>query len=130
MASLQLLGICLEAALAILGLRLLWDRALSPLARSAAEPARLEPWPSGGAELLLFLIFAVAGGLALPLVADFALRRTGIDLVGRTVWDAAAFQAGLLAGIALFNVRLVPVVARVWENLGESLRTGALTFLI
>lgn len=130
MPHLQLVGICLEAALAVLGLRLLWDRALSLAARSAPQPARLEAWPAGGAELLLFLIFAVGGGLAFPLAADFALRRTGVDVVARAVWDAAAFQAGLLAGIALYNARLVPVVARIWEHLGESFRTGAATFLI
>jgi len=126
----QLLGIAVEAALALLGLRLLWQHALSPGIRGSPPPARLGPWPGSGSDLLLFLLLSLGGALAFPIAADYALRRSEAVMLSRAVWDAAAFQAGLLAGIAAFHWCFAPIAAGLTGRPGESLRTGAGTFLL
>jgi membrane protease YdiL (CAAX protease family) len=124
------LGVALMLALMVAGLVLLWRLVLSPAARARRLPPLLAPWPGGASDLLLFFFLAIAGALLLPLGAIAILRRTSWSVETQLVLSFAAFQLGLLAGIAAYflfwardRIRLAPAAA-------ASLWSGAATVLI
>jgi membrane protease YdiL (CAAX protease family) len=124
------LGVAFMVLVMVAGLVLLWRLVLSPAARAARPPAVLAPWPGGASDLLLFFFLAIAGAILLPFLAVAGLRHTSWGTETRLVLSFAAFQVGMLAGIAAFflfwardRIRLAPAAA-------ASLRSGLATVLI
>jgi len=150
MADPTLYGYMLEGALCLAGLILIGVGCSRYGAAWRREnPGALAPWPGQASELFLYLFFALAGGLALPSLTALALRHTRLDSVETQVWEAFAFQAGMLLGMRIFsefhrrlrqqfsapnpaapNVPSAPAVAAPLPATAHPIRSGVLTFLL
>jgi membrane protease YdiL (CAAX protease family) len=78
-------------------------RWIAPAARAARRPSPLSPWNGDASDLLVFLLFVLGGVFLLAGVTPFLLRHTAWSPQGRLVVMTAAFEAGLLLGIASFH---------------------------
>jgi membrane protease YdiL (CAAX protease family) len=97
------LGAGFLAVVMVAGLGLLWRLVLSRAARARRQPSALAPWPGTASDLLLFFILAICGATCLPAAAALVLRRSDWSTGPREVAALAAFQLGLLAGIAAYH---------------------------
>ena len=68
-----------------------------------ADPGALPPWPGTASDLLLLLLLALGGGMAVPALLGLALQHARLTAEVRLVLGAVAFQGGLLSGIAVFH---------------------------
>lgn len=92
---------CIELALAGIGCVLLWRHVLSPAARSRrAAPALLE-WNARPSDFLALLLFVTLGGFSLGLIAGSLVKVFDLTSDAAMVFNGAAVQAGMLAGLAL-----------------------------
>jgi membrane protease YdiL (CAAX protease family) len=98
-----LVATSLEIGLAVTGSFLLWHLALSPAARARRPPNLLQPWRGSGSDLLLFLLFVFGGVLLSVRIMPLLLRAAGLGPNAGLVAMEAAFEAGLLLGIAVFH---------------------------
>lgn len=130
MGPVAIAGLTVELALIGAGLILLWQRGVSPAARARVVPAALPPWPGSGSDLLLLLLVALAGSMAVPAVLGLALRHVALSAETRLVLGAGAFQGGLLAGIAVFHRLWGREPSRPGPAFGRALADGGSAFLI
>lgn len=91
-----------EIALAIVGAVLLWRLELSPTARQRRSLPALRSWEAPVTEFLFFLLLVI-GGAFFAIVAAGAVGKL-LPLRGDevTVFNGAAAQLGMLAGIGVF----------------------------
>jgi len=91
----------IELVLILAGAVLLWRLVASPTARARFRPSPLPAWDVSLSEFLMFLLF-IMGGTVLALFAAGALAKylpfSGDELM---VFNGAAAQFGMLAGVAL-----------------------------
>ena len=120
----------LELTLVFAGLVLLWRLALSPAARAQPPPAQLAPWDTPLSNFFLFLWLAICGGLVLPVLAQQAARTFALGAQTKLILVNAAFQGGMLAGIAVYHVFFHRRAPRTPLALGASLLAGAAAFLL
>jgi len=123
-------AICFEAALIGIGCLLIWRLVLSSRARASRSPAALAPWAIPGSDFLLFLLFVVCGGIVLPMVAFWLMVHSSLDSDARMIATAAAFQMGLLAGIAGFHFGFSRAAPTLAADPRAALTTGVATFFI
>jgi membrane protease YdiL (CAAX protease family) len=95
-------GATLLVALMLAGLWLLWRLVVSPAARARSPAVALSPWPGTASDLLLFFLLAMGGAIFVPGLAALAVRHAGLSPGGLKVASLAAFQGGMLAGIAVY----------------------------
>jgi len=95
-----------------------------------AEPGALAPWPGPASDLLLLLLLALGGAMALPAGLSLVLRHAALSTEARLVLGAAAFQGGLLAGVAVFHALWGQEPKRAAPPLGTALQDGGAAFLI
>ncbi len=119
----------LELGLAAAGLVLLWRRVAGPRARARHPAPALGFWEVRGSDLVLFLACVAAGGIGLQLVAVRLAALWALDGDGRLIAAAAGFQAGMLAGVALFHIARPGDAAQPAPPPG-AFATGAFTFLV
>jgi membrane protease YdiL (CAAX protease family) len=93
----------LEILFILLGLMLLWRLAWGPLARANRKPPALPPWPAPISEFLVFLCLIMFGAVVAAFVAGGFVERLGLAGNEVTVFSGAAFQLGMLLGIALYH---------------------------
>ena len=129
-APLSVFATALELTLVFAGLVLLWRLALSPAARAHHPPAPLAPWDTPPSDFFLFLWLAICGGLVLPVVAQPAARALALDAQTKLILVNAAFQGGMLAGIAVYQVCFHRRAPRPPLALGSALLPGAAAFLL
>jgi uncharacterized protein len=127
---LYVLGVASVVVLMLTGLGLLWRLVLSPAARSRRVPAALTAWPGTGSDLLLFFLLAVCGAIVLPNLAVAGLRHTTWDSETRLVLAFAAFQLGMLVGIAAFYLFWARDRVRPEPSAMAALGSGVVTVLI
>lgn len=120
----------LELSLVGAGLVLLWRLVFSPAARRRPPPAQLAPWDAPLADLLLFLWLAICGGLVLPVLAQTLARALALGTQPKLILINAAFQGGMLAGIAVYHFAFRRGTPRPPLALGTSLLPGAAAFLL
>ena len=96
-------GVVLLVAVMLAGLALLWRLVLSPAARARRQPAVLTRWPGSASDLLLFFLLAICGAICVPAGVLLALRHSGWGTGAREVASLAAFQLGILAGVAVYH---------------------------
>jgi len=94
------IAIGLESTFVFVGLALLWPLAFSPRARRV--PAALAVWDAPLIDFLLFLWFAVCGGLVVHFAANAAFKLFALDSSERLILGNAAFDLGELAGMVFF----------------------------
>jgi membrane protease YdiL (CAAX protease family) len=94
-----------ESALVLGGLILLWALVVSPKARAKGQIVRLAAWPITGSDFLLFLGFAIWGGLAFSYGGDLVAEFLNLSNDSKTIVVGATFQLGLLAGVGVFRWR-------------------------
>ncbi|MEY4940729.1 MAG: hypothetical protein RIQ93_2464 [Verrucomicrobiota bacterium] len=92
---------CIELALAGVGCVLLWRHALSPSARARRGPAVLLEWNARPVEFLALLLFVTLGGFSTALIASALVPVFGLSSDAAMVFNGAAAQIGMLAGLAL-----------------------------
>jgi membrane protease YdiL (CAAX protease family) len=92
-----------EILLMLGGAVLLWRVVLSPAARRHRPPPKLETWPVPFPEFFIFLCLIMFGAITAAFISASVSR--GLGLVGdeATVFSGAAFQLGMLGGIALYH---------------------------
>jgi uncharacterized protein len=119
-----------EIILVLSGLVLLWRVAISPTARAQWTPPKLPAWDAPIHEFLLFLFLIMLGAMVMAFIATGFVDRLG--LVGNevTVFNGAAFQIGMLAGIAAFHFRPQRDLPPKPPAEPSVFKTGAATFLI
>ncbi len=115
----------------VAGIWLLWSKVVRPQARAQRTPDRLTPWPGPPSDLLLLLILAFGGGMLFPIIVNTVLRGHPVGAELRLLLMAAAFQGGLLAGVAGYHLGF----GRSREEAGPlvtaaDLRQGGATMLI
>lgn len=116
--------------LALVGAVLLWRLVLSPAARARPAPDALAVWEAPGIDIFVFLFTVVTGSFLFSLGGGLVTRSLGIVGDLRTVVHGGAAQFGMLAGVAVFWLRLrqgppVPPPPRT-----AVLRTGAVAFVV
>jgi membrane protease YdiL (CAAX protease family) len=102
--GLYVAGAVSMALLMLAGLAMLWWLVLGPAARAGREPPRLTSWPGSASDLLLFFLLAISGAVAGPAAALLLLRHAAWGDGAREVASLAAFQLGLLAGLAAYHL--------------------------
>ena len=120
----------LELGLVFAGLVLLWRLVFSPAARAGPPPAPLDPWHTPLSDFFLFLWLAICGGLVLPIIAQQAARALALEAQTKLIVVNAAFQGGMLAGIAVYRVFFHRRAPRPPLALGSSLLPGFAAFLL
>jgi len=124
------LAVAFEVALIGIGAFLLWRLVLSPRARAARRPAALGFWAVSGSDFLLFLLCVICGGIALQVAALWLVGRASLDSDSRLIVAAAAFQTGMLAGIAGYHFALARDTPTAAPATPGALVSGAATFFI
>jgi membrane protease YdiL (CAAX protease family) len=121
-----------ELGLIFIGLVLLWQRVLRPSARAHARqtPAPLQAWEILPSEFMMFLLLAVAGGLAASVGAGMLLKAHPLGDGPKIAVATAASQLGTLAGILLFYRTVRPHALPPGPPAASPLSAGAATFLI
>jgi len=125
---------CAEFTLIFLGLGLLWKIALRPAARARKIPSPIPKWDVPLINFLLFLWFALAGGILGQSLAIWVLPWVAhVTANTRLIVAAAGFQGGMLVGCLGF--RWAPSfrssAATNWTREPVSiLLAGIVTFLI
>ena len=94
---------CIELAMAGAGCVLLWRHVLSPAARTRPQLPALAPWEARPVEFLTFLFFVISGGFLISLVGSMVAKPLGLSGDTAMVFNGAAAQLGMLAGIALYR---------------------------
>jgi membrane protease YdiL (CAAX protease family) len=98
----DLVALGLEFGMGGVGL-ILALRWLTPAARAARRSSPLPPWNGNASDLLVFLLFVLGGVFLFARMMPFFLRYTAWSPQARLVAMTAAFEAGLLLGIASFH---------------------------
>jgi membrane protease YdiL (CAAX protease family) len=122
----------LEVILVGAGALLLWRRVLSPAARAVSPPPVLAPAGRPTVDVFVFLFLVLTAGFTGSLLAAqvSGLARLGAGSEAAMIVNGAGAQLGMLAGAALFRLRVErrrPVVQPFSSGV---LRDGFLTFLI
>lgn len=89
-----------EVVLIFAGLVLLWRVAVSPAVRTDPAPRRLLAWDLALTDFLSFLLFVIFGAIAAALVAGAVAKHLPLAGDEVTVFNGAAAQLGMLAGVA------------------------------
>jgi uncharacterized protein len=128
--SLAAIAATVEVILIFWGLVLLWRLAISPAARAQRMPPVLPAWDAPIHEFLLFFFLIMFGAMLSGFIASGFTDRLGLIGNEVTVFNGAAFQIGMLGGIAAFHFRpqrTLPEKPPVPPNVFV---TGGATFLI
>jgi membrane protease YdiL (CAAX protease family) len=119
-----------EIFLMLCGVVLLWRLVLSPGARRRRQPPKLQAWPAPFPEFFIFLCLIMFGAIAAAMIASHftpALRLVGDEV---TVFNGAAFQLGMLGGIALYHYGYKRTPTPPAPRSSNVLVSGFVTFLI
>ncbi len=119
-----------ESALALGGLWLLWSHVLSPKARARGRTVRLAAWPVTVGDFFLFIGLAIWGGLAFSTGGSLVADHLVLSNDAKLIVVGAAFQLGLLAGVAIFLLRFDRRAGAPEAPPVNPWATGAATFLI
>ena len=117
-----------ELCLLIAGLALLWRHGLSPTARREPAPARLAPWEVPASDFVIFLLLILCGGFVAALLGGYLAGALHLQGDGRTAFNGAAFQFGMLTGAV--GHTLVSRRAISFSLSHSDLLAGLATFLI
>ena len=122
----------LEVTLVGAGAMLLWRQVLSPAARADAPDPALAPAdrPTVDVFMFLFLVLTAAFTGSLLAVQISGLARLGAGSEAAMIINGAGAQLGMLAGAALFRLRVEHRAFVPRQLAPEVLRDGFLTFLI
>jgi membrane protease YdiL (CAAX protease family) len=116
------------------GLWLAWRLVLRPAARAQPASAHLPAWKIPASEFILFLCFALFGGLAgsalAGLLHGLRLRAWQPGENETLVLGSLAMHLGILGGMAAYFGVYAPRGTRRRPAVLESLRTGLATFLL
>ena len=93
-----------EIALFLVGLVALWRFVLSPAARAGSPPAPLPRWEVPLEKFVLFLLLVLCLPLCFGAAGGLILKHLALAGDAVTVFNGAAGQLGLLAGIALYRL--------------------------
>ena len=119
-----------EVALNIAGVgiicRIAFERAVRKL---RPEPA-LADWNLPAADFLLFLALSVMAAFIAPALLNLGMGRSSIGADSRIVFNAAAMDAGVLAGAAIFYAIVCKWRPAPPRKPFDALITGASTFLV
>lgn len=94
---------CFELALAGSGCVILWRFVLSPHARARRRPSPLAEWQVTSGGVIRFLFYVFAGLIGLGILASTLSAPLGLRGDAVTVFNGAAAQLGMLAGILLYR---------------------------
>lgn len=120
----------IEIALLLAGMVLLWRHVVSPYARARRGASPLPPWEALPSELLLLLLFAVAGILVAGFVAAPLLKSYPQVGDARTIVGGGVGQIGMVAGVLLYAHYRPAFRKQADLRIGPIIRTGAVTFVI
>jgi membrane protease YdiL (CAAX protease family) len=124
-----ILANAIELSLAFIGLFVLWRLVLSPAARTDRSIATAPVWEGPISDFLLFLWLLITGGILGQFVAAALFRPLGLSSDGQLIFGNAAFELGMLGGIALYRLGLRH---ESWGTFApaKALVSGLATFLI
>ncbi len=132
--SVQYVVVGLELTLALVGAVLLWRLVLSPQARLRPKPARLSPWNAALPEFLGFLLLVIGGSITAATLAIGIGKLLPLRGDAVTVFNGAAAQLGLLAGVFIHRLVFPPhrptATPPPPPSAASAFQSGATTFLI
>lgn len=123
----------LELTLALVGAVLLWRLVLSPRARAYPKPAHLPPWNAPIPDFLAFVLFVIGGSILAALTAASTVKFLPLRGDEVTVFNGAAAQLGMLAGVLVYRLVFTETHAAVEPPLPRPtsvFQSGTITFLI
>jgi membrane protease YdiL (CAAX protease family) len=120
--------VVLEFALLLIGLRLLWQRGLSPAAR--LRPARLLAWDVTLSDFFLLLWLVLCGGFAVQYSLNLFFKSHPVDQPHQLILGTAAFHSGMLLGLLAYRFTFGRWQTRLAFPVPRALGSGFVTFLI
>ncbi len=131
-AALPHVVISIELTLALIGAVLLWRLSLSPAARARPKSTLLPPWNATIPDFFSFLLFVIGGSILAAIIASTAVKYLPLRGDEVTVFNGAAAQLGLLAGVVVYRLAYAEPRAALESPapFANALRSGAATFLI
>lgn len=93
-----------QGAIAIAGLVLFWRHVASPRARQERPTSLLPPWSALPSDLMLLLLYILAGGFFGTLMGGFLLRALALTGDRAIIFNDAFARFGLLGGVAVFDL--------------------------
>lgn len=112
------------------GVALLWRVVLRPAARRRQQPARLETWPIPFPEFFIFLCLILFGAITAAYIAAYFAPKLGLAGDEVTVFNGAAFQLGMLGGIAFYHYGYKRTPSPSAPRTSNVVVSGFVTFLI
>jgi membrane protease YdiL (CAAX protease family) len=123
-------AVSLELLLMLGGLILLWRLVFSPAARARRQPPALPRWEAPLPEFAVFLCLIMFGALSGGFIASGFVQRLGLAGDEVTVFQGAAFQVGMLGGVAMFHYGFSRTPTSPGPRHPGIFASGAATFLI
>jgi len=121
----------IELSLALAGAVLLWRLGLSPTARINRRAPLLPPWNARVSDFLVFLFYVLAGSFLAALASGALVKQLPLRGDEVTVFNGAAAQLGMLAGVGAFWLRPGELRPPDRPRMGPGIfKSGAVTFLI
>jgi membrane protease YdiL (CAAX protease family) len=123
-------AVALELLMMLGGVILLWRLVFSPAVRARREPPALPRWEAPLPEFAVFFCLIMFGALSGGFIASGFVQRLGLAGDEVTVFQGAAFQVGMLGGVAMFHYGFRRTPTTPAPRRPGIFRSGAATFLI
>lgn len=120
----------LELGMIFAGLALLWRLVLSPAARLQRGFSPLAPWNAPIHNFLLFLLSVFLGTMMVAMAAGILSRLLPLRGDALTIFNGAAAQIGMVAGVAAYHFRVERLQLGTTPRGIRILPSGLATFLI
>lgn len=120
----------LELAMLFAGLVLLWKLVLSPTARRTRTASPLVAWNAPLANFIVFILAVFAGTILVGFAGAAVARQLALTGDRMTVFNGAAAQIGMLAGVAFYHFKVERIRSSNARGGLDVFKYGLVTFLI
>jgi uncharacterized protein len=120
----------IEAGIALVGVVLLWQHALSRRARAAARPPALARWNLSPSDFLTFLLFVAVGWVFGGALGTIGIKYAAATNDQKLILASATQQVGILLGLVAYASVYPSRLELPKVEWGKAVRSGVVTFFV